>query len=154
MSSPAWTVNASTLSSVVIRLQTAGIRFIQKSESEKLTLRDESDEDDCKTIVMKENYSKTIAPFFYDTEKNENLPARVNVSMSVMDVLNIKEVDHTYNLKFKLRLQWFDYRWELKSAMTTHKAPQGEIPQPEAGEIFERALTGRTFLTLGSAAGL
>ena len=115
MSSLAWTVNASTLSSVVIRLQTAGIRFIQKSESEKLTLRDESDEDDCKTIVMKENYSKTIAPFFYDTEKNENLPARVNVSMSVIDVLNIKEVDHTYNLKFKLRLQWFDYRWELKA---------------------------------------
>ena len=114
MSSPAWTVNASTLSSVVIRLQTAGIRFINKSESEKLTLRDESDEDDCKTIVMKENYSKTIAPFFYDTEKHENLPARVNVSMSVIDVLNIKEVDHTYNLKFKLRLQWFDYRWELK----------------------------------------
>ena len=68
MSSPAWTVNASTLSSAVIRLQTAGIRFIQ-SESEKLTLRDESDEDDCKTIVMKENYSETIAPFFYDTEK-------------------------------------------------------------------------------------
>ena len=132
MSSPAWTVSASTLSSVVIRLQTAGIRFIQKSESEKLTLRDESDEDDCKTIVMKENYSKTIAPFFYDTEKHENLPARVNVSMSVIDVLNIKEVDHTYNLKFKLRLQWFDYRWELKPAMATHKAPQGEIPQPEA----------------------
>ena len=72
--------------------------------------RDESDEDGCKTIVMKENYSKAIAPFIFDAEKDENLPARVNVSLSVIDVVNIKEVDHTYNLKFKLRLQWFDYR--------------------------------------------
>ena len=73
-------------------------------------IRDESDEDGCKTIVMKENYSKAIAPFIFDAEKDENLPARVNVSLSVIDVVNIKEVDHTYNLKFKLRLQWFDYR--------------------------------------------
>ena len=82
----------------------------KRKEKTQLRFRDESDEDDCKTIVMKENYSKTIAPFIYDAEKNENLPARVNVSMSVIDVINIKEVDHTYNLKFKLRLQWFDYR--------------------------------------------
>ena len=84
-------------------------------EREKLIFRDESDEDDCKTIVMKENYSKTIAPFIYNAEKDENLPARVNVSMSVIDVINIKEVDHTYNLKFKLRLQWFDYRWQFSA---------------------------------------
>ena len=84
-------------------------------ERENLRFRDESDEDDCKTIVMKENYSKTIAPFIYNAEKDENLPARVNVSMSVIDVINIKEVDHTYNLKFKLRLQWFDYRWETRA---------------------------------------
>ena len=70
-------------------------------EKIKSIFRDESDEDGC----------KTIAPFIYEAEKDENLPARVNVSMSVIDVVNIKEVDHTYNLKFKLRLQWFDYRW-------------------------------------------
>ena len=59
---------------------------------------------------MKDNYNKKIAPFTYDSLTQRNTPARVNVSLSILDVTNIREVDHVYSLKFRLTLEWFDYR--------------------------------------------
>jgi hypothetical protein len=72
--------------------------------------KDSSDEENCRTIVMKENYSKKIAPFTFDMQKQVNIPVKINISMTVVDVIKIKEVDHIYTLKFRLKLEWFDYR--------------------------------------------
>merc|ERR1719193_1117343 len=71
---------------------------------------DESDEDNCKLIFMKDNYNKKIAPFSFDKINNVNIPVNINVSMSVIDIIKIAEVNHIYTLKFRLVLEWYDYR--------------------------------------------
>ena len=35
------------------------------------------------------------------------VPVNINVSLSVIDILKIKEVDHIYILKFRLVLEWY-----------------------------------------------
>ena len=85
---------------------------------------DQSDEDNCKLIFMKalfiffyilffpsnlyvkDNYNKKIAPFSFDKVNNINIPVNINVSMSVIDIIKIEEVDHIYTLKFRLVLEW------------------------------------------------
>ena len=84
---------------------------------------DRSDEERCKLLSMevvslivflifngfpfwKDNYNKKIAPFSYDRVKNAIVPVTVNVSMSVIDILKIEEVNHMYTLKFGLVLEW------------------------------------------------
>ena len=59
---------------------------------------------------MKDNYNKKIPPFFFDKINNKNIPVNVNASMSVIDIIKIAEVDHTFTLKFRLVLEWYDYR--------------------------------------------
>ena len=72
--------------------------------------KDKSDEVDCRLLVMESNYNKKIAPFSFDNEKQTNIPAMINVSISVIDVLKIEEVNHVYVLKFRLTLEWYDFR--------------------------------------------
>ena len=72
--------------------------------------KDKSDEVNCRLLVMESNYNKKIAPFGFDNEKQTNIPAMINVSISVIDVLKIEEVNHVYVLKFRLTLEWYDFR--------------------------------------------
>ena len=53
-----------------------------------------------------ETYNKKIAPFTFDKVNNINIPVNINVSMSVIDIIKIEEVDHIYTLKFRLVLEW------------------------------------------------
>lgn len=61
-------------------------------------------------MYIKDNYNKKIAPFSFDKVNNINIPVNINVSMSVIDIIKIEEVDHIYTLKFRLVLEWYDYR--------------------------------------------
>jgi len=91
---------------------------------------DESDEDECKMIFMKDNYNKKIAPFIFDKINNRNIPVNVNVSMSVIDIIKIEEVDHTFTLKFRLVLEWYDYRikyWNLKKSRSANALAIEEV---------------------------
>ena len=45
-----------------------------------------------------------------------NIPVNINVSMSVIDIIKIEEVDHVYILKFRLVLEW--YSFNLRSVNT------------------------------------
>ena len=71
---------------------------------------DESDENNCKLLVFKENYQKNIAPFTIDTKKRELSPVKVNVSTSLMSILAISEFDHTIDLKLGITLKWYENR--------------------------------------------
>ena len=73
--------------------------------------RDESDEEGCRMLVMKDNYNKKIAPFDFDYESRMVIPVNVNISMAVMDVLSISETDLVYVLKFRFLMVWYDYRF-------------------------------------------
>ena len=77
--------------------------------------RDESDEDGCKMLVMKENYNKKISPFDFDYESSMVIPVNVNISMAVMDILSISETDLVYVLKFRFLMVWYDNRLGWKN---------------------------------------
>ena len=98
--------------------------------------QDESDEDNCGILFMKDNYNKKIPPFLFDQINQENIPVNINISMSVIDMLKIKEVDHVYTLKYRLGMVWYDYRlkyYNLKrsrsqNALAFHEVEKLWIP--------------------------
>ena len=79
---------------------------------------------------MKENYNRKISPFDYDYETSQIIPVRVNVSIAVMDVLKISEVDLVYVLKFRILMVWYDYRLKyhnLKDKRSLNSLSRQEI---------------------------
>ena len=93
-------------------------------------IRDESDEDSCKMLVIKDNYNKKIAPFDYDYAASVVIPVNVNVSIAIMDVLRISEVDLVYVLKFRFLMVWYDYRLKyhnLKQKRSLNSLSREEI---------------------------
>ena len=114
------------------RSQTAGdaeygqIRFCALTQ----TFRDESDEDNCKMLVMKDNYNKKIAPFEFDYDAEKVIPVNVNITINVIDFLKISEVDLLYVLKFQLLMVWYDYRLKyhnLKKERSLNSLSREEI---------------------------
>ena len=73
--------------------------------------KDDSDEENCYLLVFKkeESYNRKVAPFSLDTEKNI-IPVEVNVSTTLMNVLDISERAHTIDLKIGITLKWYENR--------------------------------------------
>ena len=69
--------------------------------------RDRSDEKGCKLIVLKdqEGYNKRIPPI--DTDEGF---ANVSISITLMKVVEIEEVDHSIHLQFQISLTWKENR--------------------------------------------
>ena len=66
--------------------------------------RDKSDENECQLIVFENNYNKNIPPI-------EGLvPTQINISITLMKVVEIKETSHSIKLKFEIKLQWKEKR--------------------------------------------
>ena len=83
-------------------------------------------------LVIKDNYNKKISPFDFDYESSNIIPVNVNVTMTVMDVLSISEVDLVYVLKFRLLMVWYDYRLKyhnLKEERSLNSLSREEIDQ-------------------------
>ena len=102
---------------------------IEKRCDQTSNCLDESDEDNCQMIYMKDNYNKKIAPFIYDQENKKNIPVNVNISMAIRDVLKIKEVDHVFSLKFRFLMEWYDYRityYNLKTSRSSNALSSDE----------------------------
>ena len=64
-------------------------------------------------LVIRENYNNKISPFGYDYVENIILPVEVKISITIMDILSIQEVNLVYVLKFRFLMEWYDYRWGL-----------------------------------------
>ena len=62
-------------------------------------------------LVIRENYNKKISPFGYDYIEDLIIPVNVKISITIMDILSIQEVDMVYVLKFRFLMEWYDYRW-------------------------------------------
>ena len=73
-------------------------------------IRDESDEDNCQMLVKKENYNKKVSPFRYDYINDIVIPVDVKISVAIMDILSIQEIELVYVAKFRLLMEWYDYR--------------------------------------------
>ena len=93
---------------------------------------DESDERNCKTLVLQRGYNKEVPPLAVTGEKkNEGkrlLP--VKVSLTLQKVIAIEEVDYSISLKFKISLMWRENRvtyQNLKRNLTKNLLRQDEI---------------------------
>ena len=66
-------------------------------------------------LVIRENYNKKISPFGYDYIEDFIIPVNVKISITIIDILSIQEVDMVYVLKFRFLMEWYDYRWGFAS---------------------------------------
>ena len=73
--------------------------------------RDRSDEKGCKLIVLKdeEGFNKNIPPI-ESRPDGSVIPARVSISITLMNVVEIEEVDHSIHLQFQITLMWMENR--------------------------------------------
>ena len=76
--------------------------------------RDESDENGCQLVVFKNNYNKQIPPF----EGGEVPITNVNISITLMKVVEIEETDHSIHLQFMISMQWRENRVKFHNLKT------------------------------------
>ena len=72
---------------------------------------DGSDEKGCNLIALNDGYNKKVPPF----EKAGSLgtsviPVNVDVSIRLLNIMSINEVDNSIDLQFEIILEWKDYR--------------------------------------------
>ena len=91
--------------------------------------RDKSDEKDCSLIVYEPSYNKDIPPI--KRNKNGNaIPADVSISITLMKVVEIEEVDHSIHLQFQISLSWKENRLiyhNLKKQTSLNALTSGDI---------------------------
>ena len=71
--------------------------------------RDESDEAGCHLVVFKNNYNKNIPPIG-SARDGSIIPVNVSLSITLMKVVEIEEVDHSIHLQFQISLEWKENR--------------------------------------------
>ena len=71
---------------------------------------DRSDEKNCQLIILDEGYNKDVPPFHMDYSRDIFIPAEVKVSIDLFNVMSIDEVENTIDLKFGIKMEWYDRR--------------------------------------------
>ena len=71
--------------------------------------RDESDEEGCKVVILKKGYNKNIPPIGRGKDGG-TIHANVNISITLMKVVEIEETDHSIHLQFEINLRWKENR--------------------------------------------
>ena len=72
---------------------------------------DESDEENCKLLILPRSYNSKVAPAKTVSAYDKTIiPAAVNISMVLFNVINIEESKHVIELQFKIVLEWFENR--------------------------------------------
>ena len=74
--------------------------------------KDGSDEKGCQLVVLNEGYNKDAPPFSMESYAEDGIiiPAEVNITIKLLNVMSIDEVGNTVDLKFEIELEWFDHR--------------------------------------------
>ena len=74
-----------------------------------INCKDESDEVDCKLLILKNTYNKKVPPII-DTGEDAFHPVKVNISISILKIVSMEEVQHKINLQFAIVLEWMENR--------------------------------------------
>ena len=92
---------------------------------------DESDEIGCKLLVLKGGYNKRVPPITAKSAIDRTIvPASVGVSIVLMEVVSIDEVDHSIQLQFEVILNWKENRatyLNLKEKTALNKMTEDDI---------------------------
>jgi hypothetical protein len=82
-------------------------------------------------LVIKNSYNKKVAPFSTASDTDLTIiPVPVNITMVLMKILEIAEVEHIIELKFGIMLEWYENRalfFNLKDEITLNALTQSEI---------------------------
>ena len=81
--------------------------------------KDKSDEEGCNLLTLTKGYNKIVPPF----ERNASgaiIPVSVNVSITLLKVLDIDEDKNTIDLQFEILLFWKDYRISYSNLKTEY----------------------------------
>ena len=70
--------------------------------------RDKSDEENCQLLMVEDSYNQRIPPI--SIRDQAIVPVAVNVSIAVLKIVSMEEVQHKIRLQFKISLQWYENR--------------------------------------------
>ena len=71
--------------------------------------RDKSDEKQCELIAFEDSYNMNVPPILR-AKNGSTIPAKVSISITLMKVVEIEEVDHSIHLQFQISLEWKETR--------------------------------------------
>ena len=71
--------------------------------------RDKSDEIDCKLLILENNYNKKVPPIV-PTGGDEFNQTRVDISMVLLKIVSMVEVEHKIDFQFGIILEWKENR--------------------------------------------
>ena len=66
-------------------------------------------------VSLEEGYNKIVPPYTTNEEllvygKPSVEPVQVNISISLLNIVEIDEVDFSITFQFEINLEWFEYR--------------------------------------------
>ena len=91
--------------------------------------RDESDENGCRLISLKNNYNKNIPPIG-SAKDGGMIPAKVSISIILMKIVEIEEIDHAIHFQFQIILNWRENRVKfhnLKEKVSLNALSENDI---------------------------
>ena len=71
--------------------------------------RDKSDEADCKLVILEIAYNKKVPPIVAKGRAKFD-PVQVNISISLLKIVSMEEVQHKIDLQFEIVLKWKENR--------------------------------------------
>ena len=103
---------------------------IEERCDQSVDCEDSSDENNCQMLYIEKNYNKEMPPFILNKTTKSIRTANVNVSVTIVDILDIVEVKHEIELKFHLLLEWLDPRLKflnLKESLSSNVPTSAEV---------------------------
>ena len=94
---------------------------------------DSSDEENCGMIVFDTTYKKGFAPI-QKTEDKNLIKTKISVSVELLNILRIDEVDSIFSCQIDLHLSWLDQRLLYNNLKTN--ASQNTLSEKEKSNIW------------------
>jgi hypothetical protein len=94
-----------------------------------MNCRDKSDENGCQLLVIDKSYNMRVPPVSKGGRSSFD-PARVGISIALLKIVSMEEVNHLINFKFEITLEWRDNRaifQNLKHEMVLNALSEQEI---------------------------
>ena len=86
-------------------------------------------------LIIEKSYNKKVAPFSTVSDKNMTIvPVPVNISLVLMNIIDIVEVLHVIELKFSIMLEWHENRASYNNLK--HEITLNALTSFEMGKIW------------------
>ena len=95
--------------------------------------RDKSDEQQCELVKFEDGYNKKVPPITFVSSSDDSIvPVSVNVSIDLLKIVRMEEVEHLIELQFEIILEWRDLRvtfHNLKHDSSLNALPDEKVQQ-------------------------